>query len=723
MLTESTKQAIRDKLDLIKENMPSFRSRPGQKVMIAEVAKTLSRCPDPAPEGVVQSLPAPGTTVACISGGTGIGKSLGYSLPGVILAMEKKKTLVISTATIALQDQLSSRDLPFFFKAAGINATIEIAKGRTRYVCGYRLLQASRDLSQSSMFGQEERAKDGVSGITTIEAGKIISRMIEKSNSGEWDGDRDKWETQLEDVFWSAITTDRHGCLGVNCPNLRSCAQAAARKRIKAATVVVANHDLVLNDLAMGGKIIAKPEDAFYVFDESHHLPERAVSVFASNHYLGAGKRLMEKIEAFSASAAETIGSQYINTGKNLSRWCEQLLESLTEAYSYYDSLAQLKPTKATPRPTLEFELSCIPEEFHALGTNIQAQSEAVTSLIKQTTEMIGTLLGTDKTRQPLYEKLLSDAGFLMGKAEEIHSTWSLFLEEPALDQPPIAKWVEASKRREGKIDYLVCASPVVSGGYLRKLLWEKAAGAILTSATMTSLGNFSDFLRRTGLNAYGNIPCIDLPSPFRYDEQGTIEIAQMKSSPKNYEAHTAEISGWINDLIRSNHAEGTLILFTSRRQMEDVVATLPAPLADRVLIQGTGSKAAILASHIERIDAGLPSVIMGLSSFSEGVDLAHKYLTHVVIAKLPFSQPDDPVLRTLSSWIERRGGNPFMEISVPDAARRLEQSVGRLIRTESDFGQVTVLDTRLWDTRFGKAILAGLPPFRIVAKGKEVRL
>ena len=154
---------------------------------------------------------------------------------------------------------------------------------------------------------------------------------------------------------------------------------------------------------------------------------------------------------------------------------------------------------------------------------------------------------------------------------------------------------------------------------------------------------------------------------------------------------------------------------------MEDVAGRLPEILRARVLVQGEQSKTEIINVHQARIDAGQPSVIFGLQSFSEGVDLRGIYCTQVVITKLPFAVPDSPVLRTLSEWIERRGGNPFMEISVPDTARRLEQALGRLIRTETDSGQIVITDPRLWESRYGRAILRGLPPFRVVAMGKEV--
>lgn len=710
MLNEETKQEIRKRYEAIGTAIPNFRSRGGQRLMIAEIAKTLARCPD-------EGAPVAGSTVLCVQGGTGLGKSVGYALSGIIMSRLKNKKLVISSATVALQEQLT-RDLPLFLKACGLDATVELAKGRTRYVCLYRLAQVTSDLKQVTMFGREQRA--GQDSDPSEEMTKAVETMAKDYNESRWDGDRDS-RGKVDDTLWSSITTNHHGCLARNCPSFRSCAQFAARKRLKEATIIVANHDLVLSDLAMGGgRILPKPEETFYVFDEAHHLPGKAVSIFASSHLVHADQRMLEKVDGLGGALSAAIGTGFETSAAQIEDIAETTSQGLADALGYFSSLVQLRPTETMPRPTLEFQNSCIPEEFFSIGANIRSGAKGLIGHLKVANEMLTGLMGSDQAKQALYEKLSADAGFYLGRLEEIETTWRLFLEEPALDLPPIAKWIETVKSKSG-IDYQMCASPVLAAGYLRSLLWEKAAGAILASATMTTLGGFDDFLRRSGLSTYAGVQCIDLPSPFDYAQQGTIEIAKMTSSPKDYAGHTKEVVERISTLLAGRPGEGSLVLFTSRRQMEEVAGKLPSGLSDCVLMQGSGSKVAIIKEHMARIDGGKASIILGLDSFSEGVDLVGNYCTHVVVVKLPFAVPDNPVLRTLSDWIEQRGGNAFMEISVPDAARKLEQSVGRLIRTETDRGTITVLDSRLWNSRYGRMILRGLPPFRVIAMGKEV--
>jgi ATP-dependent DNA helicase DinG len=159
----------------------------------------------------------------------------------------------------------------------------------------------------------------------------------------------------------------------------------------------------------------------------------------------------------------------------------------------------------------------------------------------------------------------------------------------------------------------------------------------------------------------------------------------------------------------------GTLVLFSSKKQMLDVYEELPSEMQDKILLQGDASKQEMLVQHKQKIDQGEGSVLFGLASFAEGVDLPGNYCTHVIIAKLPFAVPDDPIEAALSEWIESRGGNAFMELTVPDASLKLIQACGRLLRTETDKGKISLLDRRIISKRYGKAILNSLPPFRQV--------
>lgn len=718
MLTEAIKQEIRDGLARIAASMPNFKPRAGQRIMIAAVANAFGKASTEKPE----ACPVPaGASFVCINGGTGIGKSLAYAVPGAIIARHTGKKLILSSSTVTLQNQLLQKDLPAFLGAIGLSSMkVELAKGRSRYACTYKLHQAVSSMQQMAIFGDEEDTHLSRSE----SSGQKIARyeqLLEDFNSRKWNGDRDALEG-IDDALWKGITTDRHGCLGRQCSFHRNCAQMDARSRMKTADILVANHDLVLSDLAAGGGLILpKPEDSLYIFDEAHHLPEKAVGSFASNHLLDGSAKSLERLEQFISSVRTGLPASLLTLTTQVAAESRVAREGLEDAHAFFASLQQLVPTHEKPQPTLEFECSMIPDEFVSVGHNILGACQKLLTLLSEVSAGISETLSSENVSRSLLERHLAELGEFTGRIENVRNTWILFLDEPTLESPPIAKWVTTVLTKRNTLDFQVSASPVIATQYLKEKLWDRAAGAVLCSATLTTLGDFSDFISRAGLQSYPDLQCVDVPSPFNYHLQGVLEIPPMKASPKDSVAHTTEVLATIITEMQNLSASGMLVLFTSKRQMQDVASQLPATLRAQVQVQGDASKAAILANHCARIDRGEASVVFGLESFAEGVDLVGRYCNLLVVTRLPFQAPDNPVLRTLSEWIDRRGGNAFMQISVPDAARKLEQRIGRLIRSESDSGRVLVLDTRLWTTRFGRLILRGLPPFKVFALGKEV--
>jgi ATP-dependent DNA helicase DinG len=271
-----------------------------------------------------------------------------------------------------------------------------------------------------------------------------------------------------------------------------------------------------------------------------------------------------------------------------------------------------------------------------------------------------------------------------------------------------MARWLSLAEGA-GLHDIEVNASPILAAQTLNRNLWQVACAALVTSATLTALGSFERFRMRAGLpkSALATV----VPSPFRHAEAGLLQVPDLKADPRDAQAHTNAIIRELPELLEAER--GALVLFASRKQMQEVFDGLPREWRRRVLIQGNLSKQETITRHKARVDEGEPSVLFGLASFSEGVDLPGAYCEHVVIAKIPFAVPDDPVEAALAEWIEARGGNPFMEISVPDAALRLVQACGRLLRNEQDTGTISLLDRRLVTQRYGKAILDALPPFR----------
>ncbi|MEI8363450.1 MAG: helicase C-terminal domain-containing protein [Betaproteobacteria bacterium] len=248
--------------------------------------------------------------------------------------------------------------------------------------------------------------------------------------------------------------------------------------------------------------------------------------------------------------------------------------------------------------------------------------------------------------------------------------------QDAAEGQPPIAKWIEVASFGGKDIDYLISASPVSAGRTLKEFFWDKALGVVLTSATLTALNSFDLFLEQSGLSLVKeHVKSISLPTPFDYQTQGTLVMPKMKFSPKDVVGHTAEVIELMPDIYPARG--GMLVLFTSRKQMTEVRDGLPPHLKAITMMQGDTSLSAMLNAHKKRVNDGEINVLFGLDSLSEGVDLPGDLCLRVVVVKLPFDVPTEPIGKSYSEWLESIGRNSFFEISLPSASRKLEYMNG----------------------------------------------
>jgi ATP-dependent DNA helicase DinG len=274
-----------------------------------------------------------------------------------------------------------------------------------------------------------------------------------------------------------------------------------------------------------------------------------------------------------------------------------------------------------------------------------------------------------------------------------------------------VARWIELHEDSVGTKDYLVCAAPVSGSDRLRKLLWNRASAAVLMSATLTSCGTFDLFLRQSGLSVYRDLQFLRVDSPFDYRANAKLVIPAMRADPADAAAHTQEVVDRMPALVRTR---GTLVLFASAKQMRAVYSQLDEALRKITLVQGSMPKMEMLARHRAAVDRGDCSVLFGLQSLAEGVDLPGEYCTHVVVSKLPFTVPTSPLEEARREWVESQGRSSFIELTVPETAVRFKQILGRLLRTTEDSGVATVLDRRLVTKRWGGLLMKGLPDFEV---------
>ena len=684
-------QELTDSLNLV--------PRWGQRQMIAEVANALA---DPEAE----------TPIAVVEAGTGTGKTIAYLVSALPVARARGKKLVLASATVALQEQLLFRDLPDVMRHSGLTFDAVLAKGRGRYVC---LLKLDHQLSDQGADPLIPLYPDEFPGGGEELAGPILEEMIQALGDGRWDGDLDAWPEQLSPSVRRLITTDQSQCTGRRCPHIAQCSFFRAREGLEEADVIVTNHDLVLSDLRLGGGVILPaPEDSLYVFDEGHQLPAKCLNQFALRFHSGGTLQGLRDSERWLAASAEGWVAQGLD--ERLIPAMTSLVGDLTQrSEDIAEQLWQLLPNDDFERAEYRFPHGRIPADFRERAAGLVAQWD---QLNREATRLEATLENSQTAGSSSADSAivgaadpdlnLANAQGLVARTEQQLAVWRAFADAPGEGDPGDgwARWCQ----HRGTPQTVECqASPILPGELLHDTLWQRAAGAVITSATLSALGTFERFRERSGVPDGARWK--QVASPFD-PRRATFCVPQMASEPGNPEAHTRELIERLPGLIVDD--PGVLLLFTSRRQMEAVLEQIEQVLTHHVLVQDRMSKARLLDQHRMHIDAGEASAIFGLASFFEGIDLPGEYCRHVVIAKLPFAVPDDPIAAAHSELLEAQGRDPFMEISVPDAAQKLVQASGRLLRTEEDEGRVTLLDTRLLSRRYGRSILASLPAFNM---------
>lgn len=702
MLTDKLKQQIQGAYSKFLENK-NLKSRYGQKLMIAEIAKTLGNIALDDENKRESS-----GHICVVEAGTGTGKTIAYLLPSIAIAKAMGKKLVVSTATVALQEQIVSKDLPELHRHSDLSFSFALAKGRGRYLCLSKL---------DNLLAEYESGKNPTQALyedempsVTAQGVKLYQSMMESLAGNKWNGERDTWPQALEQNEWQMITTDHRQCTGRRCSNVSSCSFFKARDSLHSVDCIVTNHDLVLADLALGGgAILPDPADAIYIFDEGHHLPQKALSHFAHHSRLLSTSKWLEQ----SNKGLGAILGQISGAG-NVDRYAEQLPAAFIDCkqrldliYPQCDELVQ-KIALEDRQSNYRFKDGQVPQALLLPAVELQRSFDRLTDLLGKICAELNEAMEDPHCSVPKVdiENNYPVLGVWQSRAEANRELWASYAVPESAGAVPKARWLTPVDN-SGAMDIEVCSSPILASKTLEYSLWDKCCGAVVTSATLTALGNYQRFQMRAGTPMDSNYQVV--PSPFDF-AQATLEIPAFAVDASQADNHTLSLIQHLPTLL--DKKEGSLVLFSSRKQMLDVYDELPDSLRDLILLQGDSSKQEMLNQHKKKIDQGEGSVLFGLASFAEGVDLPGDYCRHVIIAKLPFAVPDDPIESALSEWIEARGGNPFMDITVPDASLKLVQACGRLLRTESDTGKISLLDRRILTKRYGKAILNSLPPF-----------
>ena len=690
----------------------SLTLRQGQKVMIAEVAKCFA-----GSVSLALDSEKPKRSICVIEAGTGTGKTLAYTVAALPVAMEYGKPLVISTATVALQEQLFYKDLPELKAHSSLDFQFALVKGRARYVCLSKLMLWEQQGQEQTLFFDDY---DPGAVSASKEDAKLYRSMIAALDTGTWDGERDHWTEELQQRSWTSIMANRQDCTAKKCPYYSECHFFEARKQISEADCIVTNHDLVMADLFQNESgILPAIQDAFYIFDEGHHLPAKALEHFASSFRVKASQIWLAKAQHMldlfhEDDALEFLPARDLVRSQDL---ISTLQTSMDDLYAMADLCFQnangqnekksnaLFPKKEGEPQYCRFENATVPAALVTLSLELR-------DLFQKLSRSLLDLLESIKAHaeQGNDENIMAHLSSVSSLQERVENSAALFTSfANQKNNQPFAKWLSQHHFSDHH-DFQLASSPINASVLLDELIWSRCQAVLITSATLTALGDFSYFIERSGLPSESQF--FKIASPFNYAEAATLVLPDMKSQPHESVNFSREVAAYIEKW--QSLSMGTLVLFSSWTQLNDVCAQLPAKVSDKILIQGNLSKDEILTQHKLRIDQHQQSMIFGLASFAEGIDLPGDYLTHVIICKIPFSVPTDPMAEALAEWVEQQGRNAFRDISIPEASLKLIQACGRLLRSETDSGRISILDRRLRDKYYGKQLLAALPPYKV---------
>ena len=612
--------------------------------------------------------------------GTGTGKTFAYLVPALLSGA---RTL-ISTGTRHLQDQLVARDLPTLAAALGVTAQVAVLKGRANYVCHHHL---ERNLLE----GRFERREDAA-----------MLRRIERFAALSSSGDRAEAAGIPEDApAWAKAVSTRENCLGQECPRYDDCFLMRARRRAMQADVVVVNHHLFCADLALRDEGVSEllPATEALVFDEAHQLPDVATQFFGvaiSTRQLVELARDLVRIGRADApdaddwlaraEAIEAAIREFRLHAGTPGRLDDRRLRGMRELHAAIEALAA---AIEAAQPSLS--------EAAQRSRDLARLAPRAAELSRRLRAWLGTLLEPPQARAPGNEGREQDGIASDG-------------DDPLEDEGgPVVLWADV--RRLG---VALHASPLSVAGHFRRHRRAAPRAWIFVSATLTVGGEFGHFQRALGLE---DARTRSWPSPFDYERNTRLLVPERIADPAS-ESFAVELADTVTPLILANRGRA-FVLCTSLRmvgRMAELLAPRMAPGME-LMVQGSAPRAVL----IERFRKAAAPVLVGSASFWEGVDVPGEQLSLVVIDKLPFAPPDDPVVRARAEALRARGGDPFRELQLPEAAMALKQGVGRLIRSEEDRGVLVIGDRRLLTRPYGKILLRSLPPFGLTRSVEAV--
>ncbi|KAF1053935.1 MAG: putative ATP-dependent helicase DinG [Burkholderia gladioli] len=612
-----------------------------------------------------------------VEAGTGTGKTYAYLVPAMLWGGK----VIVSTGTKHLQDQLFARDIPTVRDTLAVPVTVAMLKGRSNYLCHYYLQRTADSrlpTRQDTAYLQE------------------IIRFAKITRSGD--------KAELASVpetapVWSMVTSTRDNCLGQDCPQYKECFVMQARREAQQADVVVVNHHLFFADIMLRDTGMAEllPSANTIIFDEAHQLPETATLFF------GETLSTTQILELARDSVVEGLAHardavEWVKLGAALERAARDVRLAFADTGIVRMSLAQLGDDHA-----LFGALDDVDAALDALASALASQPERAESIgacLRRARELQGILAGwgaPDAVAAVAAQSAAKEASAKGGDGDAANA-------KPQDDPGEKVRWVEVFSQTVQLHETPLSVAPIFA---------KQRAGVprawIFTSATLSVHGDFAHYAAQMGLSSRRSMT---LPSPFDYPQQGLLYVPRDMPQPSSPLFTDAVFDAALPAIEAAGG--GVFMLCTTLRAVDRIATKLRETIEARgwnlpLLVQGDASRTELL----DRFRAYGNAILVGSQSFWEGVDVRGDALSLVVIDKLPFAPPDDPVLAARLDALTKKGLSPFAVHQLPQAVITLKQGAGRLIRAETDRGVLMICDTRLVDKPYGRRIWQSLPPFK----------
>ncbi|MBW6514679.1 MAG: DEAD/DEAH box helicase family protein [Candidatus Syntrophosphaera sp.] len=670
---------------LLSELFPNFEFRSGQ----LEMAREVDSCFRASKHLAVEA-------------GTGVGKSFAYLVPAIAFSNQKKTKVVVSTNTKNLQEQLFYKDLPQLKEMLPLPFKATLVKGRENYVCERRW---------------EEFLMEQTRGISPYEAQALLYLFIWKylTKSGDV-SENSSFDRNRFSIAWRKICSDRYMCMGRKCPHAGKCYVMSLRKHIENSSVVITNHSLLLADLQMENTTLG--EYSYLVVDEAHNLTATATRnlgfelSFAdlNNLFNQLSYSYRKKNTGFLHQLETTISKSIVTQGgkdhaslicKNLSEQVAALRKIILDLFTEASQRCQ----DADSYGKLRIKS---PEDLPRLYTLIGALATAWKEFQKQLQALANVFSSFNSKQVPNYDNLTETLNSYVMRCLETENS-ILNVENPDLEN--YALWIENSYRTDSKNpSSSLCYAPVDVSTHLNKMLYEVVPSIVFTSATLALRGSFKYFFGQSGLSLVPpeHIATAIVDSPFDYDTQSRLMVGSFLPEHKD-RFFINQALGCVEQLITTTNV-GTMILFTSYRDLNSVYDHLSETLYHSKRPFFAQGKASSRSSMLEEFKRNKNAVLLGTNSFWEGVDIQGDSLSLLILFKLPFQVPSEPVVEALIDKLDRENKDSFMHFMLPNALLKLRQGFGRLIRSKTDRGIVLIMDSRVSNKRYGEYFKQVLP-------------